>query len=108
MSTRLHVGNIANSVEELELRGAFSRFGPVETVAIAMDSMTGRHKGFATVVMSSSSDADSAIRAMNFSQYAGRTIGVSRARLTDHCKSTNGGTPGDSTNVTRSSRIFDE
>jgi len=108
MSTRLHVGNIPKTVEEHELRATFSRFGPVETVAIAKDSITGRHKGFATVVMSRMSDADSAIRGMNFSQYAGRTIGVSKARIADECKSSDGGTPGATTNAARSSRIFDE
>lgn len=108
MSTRLHVGNIPKTVEEHELRATFSRFGPVETIAIARDSLTGRHKGFAMVVMSCMSDADSAIRCMNFSQFAGRTIGVSKARTADECGSTSGGTPGASPNSTLSSRNFDE
>jgi len=81
MSTRLHVGNIPATLEEQELRTTFSRFGQVETVEIATDASTGRGRGFAIVVMAHNSDADSAIRTLNFSQYGGRTIGVSRARL---------------------------
>jgi len=80
MSTRLHVGNIPSSLEEHELRAIFSRFGAVETIEIPMDSITGRRRGFAIVAMARNADADSAIRGLNFSQYGGHTIGVSKSR----------------------------
>ena len=80
MSTRLHVGNIPSSVEEQEIRDMFDRFGLVEAVEIARDSATGRCRGFAIVAMSTDADADTAIRSLNFSQFADRTIGVSRVR----------------------------
>lgn len=80
MSTRLHVGNIPSTTVEQDLIAAFGRFGPVEAVEIARDSDTGRSKGFAIVAMVRDVDAVSAIQGLNFSQYAGRTIGVSKAR----------------------------
>ena len=80
MGTRLHVGNIPATTAAQELRATFSRFGHVETVEIALNPVTGRGKGFAIVSMLHAADAESAIRSLNFSQYAGRTIGVSKAR----------------------------
>lgn len=80
MSTKLHVGNIPSTIEEHHLRATFGRFGLVETVEIAMDPGTGQRKGFAIVAMCEAAAADAAIRRLNFSQFEGRTIGVSKAR----------------------------
>ena len=82
MSTHLHVGNIPSATAENELRSTFSRFGQVDAVEIAMNPDTGRSKGFAIVSMRHEAEAEYAIRSLNFSQYAGRTIGVSKARAT--------------------------
>ena len=80
MSTKLHVGNISSAVAESDLEATFARFGPVESVEIARDSVTGLSKGFAIVAMSRDEDASNAIGRLNFTQYAGRTIGVGRSR----------------------------
>jgi RNA-binding protein 39 len=80
MSTRLHVGNIPSTVLEDDLQAMFARFGPVDNVEIARDSGTGLSKGFAVVAMARDEDAATAIGRLNFTQYAGRTIGVSRSR----------------------------
>ncbi len=80
MSTKLHVGNISAVVLEDDLKAIFSQFGAVETIEIARDPVTGMHKGFAVVAMSSDEGASAAIARLNFTQYAGRTIGVSRSR----------------------------
>lgn len=80
MSTKLHVGNISSAVAENDLKATFSQFGPVDAVKIARDSVTGLSKGFAIVAMSRDADAETAIGRLNFTQYAGRTIGVSRSR----------------------------
>ena len=82
MSTTLHVGNISSVVLENDLDAAFRRFGPVETVEIARDPVTGTSKGFAIVAMSKDEDAAAAIERLNFTQYVGRTICVSRSRAT--------------------------
>lgn len=80
MSIELHVGNISGTVTAEELKVTFGRFGPVETVVIATDAVTGLSKGFATVAMAHEDHAVAAIGRLNFSQYDGRTIGVSRSR----------------------------
>ncbi len=80
MSTKLHVGNIPSTVLEDDLQATFARFGPVDNVEIARDSGTGLSKGFAVVAMAWDADAATAIGRLNFTQYAGRTIGVSRSR----------------------------
>ena len=80
MSTKLHVGNIPSTVLEDDLQATFARFGPVDNVQIARDSGTGSSKGFAVVAMARDADAATAIGCLNFTQYAGRTIGVSRSR----------------------------
>ena len=80
MSTKLHVGNISSAVLEDDLKVIFSQFGSVEAVEIARDPVTGLNRGFAIVAMSRDEDASAAIARLNFTQYAGRTIGVSRSR----------------------------
>ena len=80
MGTRLHVGNISTAVVEADLRATFGQFGLVDGVEIARDSASGLSRGFATVEMSCAEDAVSAINRLNFSQYGGRTIGVSRSK----------------------------
>ena len=80
MSTKLHVGNIPATMLEQDLRTMFGRFGNVEGVEIALDALTGRSKGYAIVAMAQASEAEGAVRGLNFSQCAGRTIGVSISR----------------------------
>lgn len=80
MSTKLHVGNISSVVLEDDLKATFGQFGKVETVEIARDPATGTRRGFAIVAMLNDEDASTAIARLNFTQYAGRTIGVSRSR----------------------------
>jgi RNA-binding protein 39 len=80
MSTKLHVGNIPSTVLEDDLQATFAKFGPVDTVEIARDSGTGLSRGYAIVAMARDQDAVTAIGRLNFTQYAGRTIGVSRSR----------------------------
>ena len=80
MSTKLHVGNIPSTVLEDDLQATFAKFGPVDNVEIARDSGTGLSKGIAVVAMARDADAATAIGRLNFTQYAGRTISVSRSR----------------------------
>lgn len=80
MSTKLHVGNIPSTILEADLQATFAKFGTVDTVEIARDSGTGLSRGFAIVAMAREQDAVTAIGRLNFTQYDGRTIGVSRSR----------------------------
>lgn len=65
-----------------DIEALFRPFGLVASVVLTVDSLTGRNTGCGTVEMDSESDALSAINRLNFSQFAGRIIGVSRKRDT--------------------------
>lgn len=80
MSTRLHIGNIPITATELDLESMFRQFGLVESAGITKSRATGLSSGSGFVVMINDMDAESAIKRLNFSQYGGRTISVSRAR----------------------------
>ena len=59
-----------------EIEGLFRPFGLVASVVLTVDSLTGQNTGCGTVEMDIESDALSAVDRLNFSQFAGRTIGV--------------------------------
>ncbi|MFQ6005036.1 MAG: RNA recognition motif domain-containing protein [Woeseia sp.] len=81
MTTKLHIGNIPPTATDKDLEIMFRQFGLVESVGITKDPHTGLSKGCGYVEMCNEMDAESAISRLNFSQYGGRTIGVSRARI---------------------------
>lgn len=80
MTTKIHIGNIPPTATGKDLEIMFRQFGLVESSGITKDPRTGLSKGCGHVEMCNEMDAESAIRRLNFSQYGGRTIGVSRAR----------------------------
>ena len=80
MTTKLHVGNLPRTSTETEIEGLFRPFGLVSPFVSMKDSATGLNTGCGTIEMYSDVDAQSAIDRLNFSQFGGRTIGVSRAR----------------------------
>ena len=82
VTTKLHIGNMPRTTTTQEIEGLFRPFGLVASVVLTMDSLTGQNTGCGTVEMDNESDARSAINRLNFSQFAGRTIGVSRKRDT--------------------------
>ena len=82
MTTKLHIGNMPRNSTLQEIEGLFRPFGLVASVLITKDPVTGENTGCGTVEMDNEHDAQSAINRLNFSQFGGRTIGVSRKR--DH------------------------
>jgi RNA recognition motif-containing protein len=80
MTTKLHIGNMPRTSTNDEIEGLFRPFGLVSSVAFTKDPTSGLNTGCGTVEMNSDIDAQSAINRLNFSQFGGRTIGVSRAR----------------------------
>jgi len=80
MTTKLHIGNMPRTSTNTDVEGLFRPFGLVSSVILAKDSETGLNTGNGTVEMNADVDAQSAINRLNFSQYGGRTIGVSRLR----------------------------
>ena len=80
MSTKLYVGNLSFSNTEADLKELFGRHGSVESVNVIMDRETGRPRGFAFVEMSEGSAAQDAIRALDGTDFGGRTIKVNEAQ----------------------------
>jgi len=80
MTTKLHIGNIPRTSTVNDLEAMFRRFGIVDSIEITTDPQSGLSTGCGVVEMCNDADAQTAINGLNFSQYAGHTIGVSRAR----------------------------
>ena len=76
---------------EDDLRAAFEQFGEVTSCSIAHDKMSGRSKGFGFVEMSNDDEAQSAIDALNETDFDGRTIVVKKAEPREARDSRGGG-----------------
>jgi len=61
MSNKLFVGNLSFQTTENDLQDAFAAHGPVLEVAIMVDRMTSRPRGFGFVTMATPEDAQKAI-----------------------------------------------
>ena len=80
MSTKLYVGNLSFDVTENDLRDMVSPHGPVNEIAVVMDKITGRARGFAFVTMNTQEGATAAIQALNGKDWNGRALTVNEAR----------------------------
>ena len=80
MSSKLYVGNLSFDSTEADLKDLFAQHGSVESVAVITDRETGRARGFAFVEMSEASAAQDAIRALDGTDFGGRSIKVNEAR----------------------------
>lgn len=79
-SKKLYVGGLPYSISEQQLQELFVTHGTVESARVITDKFTGRSRGFGFVEMSSQSEAQNAIQALNGSQLEGRTLTVNEAR----------------------------
>ena len=80
MTNRVYVGSLPYATTDAKVEEIFSQYGSVTSVRIIIDKLTGRSKGFGFVEMSSSSEAQAAIAALNGSQLDGRNLTVNEAR----------------------------
>jgi RNA recognition motif-containing protein len=80
MSKKLYVGNLSYATTEDELRTLFTEVGPVASVAVITDRMTGQSKGFAFVEMETPQAAQEAIERFNNSTVNERRLTVNEAR----------------------------
>ncbi len=80
MAMKLYVGGIPYSTTENDLRDAFAQSGEVVSVAIIIDRMTGRSKGFGFVEMADADGASKAIDLWNGKDFQGRKLTVNEAR----------------------------
>ncbi len=80
MSTKLYVGNLPFDVTEDDLRSLLSQHGPVNEIAVVMDKVTGRPRGFAFATMNTPEAANATIQALNGKDWKGRALTVNEAR----------------------------
>jgi RNA recognition motif-containing protein len=80
MNNKLYVGGLPYSVTDAQLQDIFSAHGSVESARVISDKFTGQSRGFGFVEMGSGSEAQTAISALNGTQYDGRTLVVNEAK----------------------------
>jgi len=78
---KLYVGNLAYEAAESDLFDLFSKIGLVKNVEIALDRRTNRSKGFGFVEMDSLDIAKEASAKLNRTDFMGRQIVVSGAKM---------------------------
>jgi len=88
---KLYVGNLSFETTENDLQDAFEKHGQVGEVALMMDRMTGKSRGFAFVTMNDKAQADAAMAALNGKEFAGRTLTVNEARAREERPRPSGG-----------------
>lgn len=77
---KLYVGNLSFDTTENDLQDLFEQHGAVSEVALMMDRMTGKSRGFAFVTMNDSAQATAAMNAFNGKEVQGRALTVNEAR----------------------------
>src|SRR5438094_10423869 len=85
MGRKLFVGNLSFNTDERRLEEVFQAIGPVDSVNIVRDQMTGRARGFAFVEMQTEEGAKNAIDRLNETELDGRRIAVNEARPESSC-----------------------
>jgi cold-inducible RNA-binding protein len=80
ITMKLYVGNLSFETTENDLQDLFEQHGKVSEVALMMDRMTGKSRGFAFVTMNDNTEAGAAMTALNGKEVAGRTLTVNEAR----------------------------
>ncbi|XP_061364865.1 28 kDa ribonucleoprotein, chloroplastic-like [Gastrolobium bilobum] len=76
---RVYVGNLPWDVDNVRLEQIFSEHGKVENARVVYDRETGRSRGFGFVTMSSETDINDAIAALDGQSLDGRAIRVNVA-----------------------------
>lgn len=76
--SRIYVGCINYDTKEEQVKTAFLHFGPIRSITMSWDSMTGKHKGFAFVEFEQPEAAQLALDQMNGIMVAGKNIKVGR------------------------------
>ncbi len=90
----IYVGNLSYKVTQEDVETAFADYGTVKRVQLPVDRETGRIRGFGFVEMSSDSEEQAAIEALDGSSWMGRDLKVNKARPREE-KPSGGGWSGD-------------
>ena len=80
MGRKLYVGNLSYDVDSSALQSLFAPHGTVDSAEVIADRDTGRSKGFGFVEMSSDTEAQAAIAALNGQDNGGRALTVNEAK----------------------------
>ena len=83
MMSRIYVGCINYDVREDSIKQAFLPFGPIRSITMSWDSMTGKHKGFAFVEFEQPEAAQLALDQMNGIMVAGKNIKVQIQKISN-------------------------
>ena len=75
----IFVGSLPFSLGEADLRESFEAYGPVDSVKIITDKITGRSKGFGFVEMTNDDEGQKAIDELNGATVQGRAIVVNKS-----------------------------
>jgi RNA recognition motif-containing protein len=81
VSTTLFVSNLPASATEETLTGKFARFGIVVSVTLDRDPDTGVSRRSGSVEMKLAADAQKAVNWLNFADFDGRLISVTKSRF---------------------------
>jgi len=76
----IYVGNLSFDATQPDLESLFSSHGKIDDVRLITDRYSGRSKGFGFVEMPNDDEAESAIQALNGTEFQGRTLTVNEAR----------------------------
>ena len=80
MGKKLYVGNLSYDVSSSDLEAMMTPHGTVQSAEVIMDRDSGQSKGFGFVEMSSDSEAQAAISALDGQDQGGRAIKVNEAK----------------------------
>lgn len=76
----IYIGNLSYDVTEEDLKSVFAEYGSVRRVNVPTDRETGRPRGFAFVELSSDTEEDAAIEALDGAEWMGRDLKVNKAK----------------------------
>ncbi|MEO0532811.1 MAG: RNA-binding protein [Cyanobacteria bacterium P01_A01_bin.123] len=76
----IYVGNLSYKVTQDDIIEVFAEYGSVSRVSLPTDRETGRMRGFAFVDMSSETEEDAAIEALDGAEWMGRDLRVNKAK----------------------------
>jgi len=79
MNNRLYVGNLSFDTTADTVRSVFSEMGTITDVFLVSDRATGRSRGFAFVTLSTSQEAERAIKELDGRMVDGRPLRVNEA-----------------------------
>ena len=91
---KMFVGGLPYAWNDGDLEDLFAEHGTVESATIIIDRETNRSRGFGFVEMSSDSEAEAAIAALNDAEVDGRTLTVNEARPRENRGGNRGGRGG--------------